>query len=198
MDNQDKFSKLKTHLAETDFFNDEEFEKLISFFTVTTLKKKEFFNKQGNLCHHLAFVNSGCLRAFHTDDKGDEFTMYFAFLNWWVGDKTSFYSGTPSRFSVQALEDSEIFYADNIKWEKALDEIPTFEKWYRVKTRKSYEATQQKIIDTQTESAEVKYLKLLKNAPDIVQRIPQHYIASYLGIKPQSLSRIRKNIFKPK
>ena len=198
MDNQDKFSKLKTHLAETDFFNDEEFEKLISFFTVTTLKKKEFFNKQGNLCHHLAFVNSGCLRAFHTDDKGDEFTMYFAFLNWWVGDKTSFYSGTPSRFSVQALEDSEIFYADKIKWEKALDEIPTFEKWYRVKTRKSYEATQQKIIDTQTESAEVKYLKLLKNAPDIVQRIPQHYIASYLGIKPQSLSRIRKNIFKPK
>ena len=198
MDNQDKFSKLKTHFAETDFFNDEEFEKLISFFTVTTLKKKEFFNKQGNLCRHLAFVNSGCLRAFHTDDKGDEFTMYFAFLNWWVGDKTSFYSGTPSRFSVQALEDSEIFYADKIKWEKALDEIPCFEKWYRVKTRKSYEATQQKIIDTQTESAEVKYLKLLKNAPDIVQRIPQHYIASYLGIKPQSLSRIRKNIFKPK
>ena len=198
MNNQDKFSKLKAHFAETDFFSDEEFEKLISFFTVTTIKKKEFFNKQGNLCLHLAFVNSGCLRAFHTDDKGDEFTMYFAFLNWWVGDKTSFYSGTPSRFSVQALEDSEIFYADKIKWEKALDEIPTFEKWYRVKTRKSYEATQQKIIDTQTESAEVKYLKLLKNAPDIVQRIPQHYIASYLGIKPQSLSRIRKNIFKPK
>ena len=198
MDNQEKFSKLKTHFAETDNFSDEEFEKLISFFTVTTLKKKEFINKQGNLCPHLAFVNSGCLRAFHTDDKGDEFTMYFAFLNWWVGDKTSFYSGTPSRFSVQALEDSEIFYADKIKWEKALDEIPTFEKWYRVKTRKSYEATQQKIIDTQIESAEVKYLKLLKNAPEIVQRIPQHYIASYLGIKPQSLSRIRKNIFKPK
>ena len=198
MDNQDKFSKLKTHLAETDFFNDEEFEKLISFFTVTTLKKKEFFNKQGNLCHHLAFVNSGCLRAFHTDDKGDEFTMYFAFLNWWVGDKTSFYSGTPSRFSVQALEDSEIFYADKTKWERALDEIPAFEKWYRVKTRKSYEATQQKIIDTQTETGEQKYLKLLKNAPDIIQRIPQHYIASYLGIKPQSLSRIRKNISKPK
>ena len=198
MDNREKFSKLKAHIAETDNFSDEEFEKIISIFTVSTLKKKEFFNQQGNLCKHLAFVNSGCLRAFHTDDKGDEFTMYFAFLNWWVGDKTSFYSGTPSRFSVQALEDTEIFYADKTNWETALDEIPTFEKWYRVKTRKSYEATQQKIIDTQTESAEEKYLKLLKNAPDIVQRIPQHYIASYLGIKPQSLSRIRKNICKPK
>ncbi|MEO8151257.1 MAG: Crp/Fnr family transcriptional regulator [Bacteroidia bacterium] len=197
MEPENKFAKLKAHFAETDLFSGEDFEKLISYFTVTTLKKKEFFNKQGELCRHLAFVNSGCLRAFHTDDKGDEFTMYFAFLNWWVGDKTSFYSGTPSRFSVQALEDSEIFYADKTNWEKALDEIPAFEKWYRIKTRKSYEATQQKIIDTQTESAEQKYLKLLKNAPDIVQRIPQHYIASYLGIKPQSLSRIRKNIFKP-
>ena len=195
---KNEFSKLKAHFDETDFFSDEEFEKLISSFEIATLKKKEYFNQQGALCKHLAFVNSGCLRAFHTNDKGDEFTMYFAFLNWWVGDKTSFYSGTPSRFSVQALEDSEIIYADKIKWEKALDEIPAFEKWYRVKTRKSYEATQQKIIDTQTESAEQKYLKLLKNAPDIVQRIPQHYIASYLGIKPQSLSRIRKNIFSPK
>ena len=196
MDSIDKFSKLKTHFAETDLFSDEEFEKLISFLTVGTLKKKEFFNQQESLCRHLAFVNSGCLRAFHTDEKGNEFTMYFAFLNWWIGDKSSFYSGTPSRFSVQALEDSEIFYANKENWEKALDQIPAFEKWYRVKTRRSYEATQQKIIDSQTESAEQKYLKLLKNAPEIVQRIPQHYIASYLGIKPQSLSRIRKNIFK--
>ena len=151
MKDQDKFIKLKDHFAETDSFSDEEFERLISFFTIRTLEKKEFFNMQGYLCKHLAFVNSGCLRAFHTDDKGDEFTMYFAFLNWWVGDKASFYSGTPSRFSVQALEDSEIFYADKTTWEMALDQIPAFEKWYRIKTRKSYEATQQKIIDTQTE-----------------------------------------------
>jgi CRP-like cAMP-binding protein len=120
--------------------------------------------------------------------------MYFAFLNWWTGDKTSFYSGTPARYSVQALEDSVLFRADKKNWEEALEKIPTFEKWYRVKVRKSYEATQQKLIDSQTQSAEEKYLLLLERAPEIVQRIPQHYIASYLGIKPQSLSRIRKII----
>lgn len=124
--------------------------------------------------------------------------MYFAFINWWTGDKTSFYSDVPSRFSVQALEDSEIFRADRVRWEQALDTIPAFEKWYRVKTRKSYEAAQQKIIDNQTDTAEEKYLKLLVKSPEMVQRIPQHYIASYLGIKPQSLSRIRKNILKGK
>ena len=193
-----KFSNLRNHITETDFFSDDEFEKLISYFTIVNLKKKEYFTVQGELCRYLAFVNSGCLRAFHTDNKGNEFTMYFAFLNWWTGDKTSFYSGTPSRFSVQALEDSEILQANKEKWEEALDQIPAFEKWYRVKARKSYEAAQQKLIDTQTESAEEKYLKLVKTAPEIVQRIPQHYIASYLGIKPQSLSRIRKNIFKKK
>ena len=193
---ENKFSKLRNHFAETDVFSDREFEQLLSYLNVVTLKKKEYFTVQGELCRYLAFVNVGCLRAYHTDDKGDEFTMYFAFENWWTGDKTSFYSGTPSRFSVQALEESEIFRADKTNWERALDTIPVFEKWYRVKARKSYEAAQQKLIDNQTESAEEKYLKLLKNAPEIVQKIPQHYIASYLGIKPQSLSRIRKNIFK--
>jgi CRP-like cAMP-binding protein len=134
------------------------------------------------------------MRAFYTDDKGDDFTMYFAFQNWWTGDKSSFYAGSPSRFNVQALEDSLILKADKSKWEKALDDVPSFEKWYRIKTRKSYEAAQQKIIENQTRSAEEKYLDLLKRSPEIVQRIPQHYIASYLGIRPQSLSRIRKNL----
>jgi CRP-like cAMP-binding protein len=198
MEQNIKFSNLRKHFADTDYFTDADFEKFVSYLTPVTLRKKEFFTVQGEQCRYLAFVNTGCLRAFHTDSKGDEFTMYFAFVNWWTGDKTSFYSDTPSRFSVQALEETEIFRADKKKWEEALDKIPAFEKWYRIKTRKSYEATQQKIIDTQTASAEEKYLKLLKNAPEIVQRIPQHYIASYLGIKPQSLSRIRKNIFKTK
>ncbi|MBS1656733.1 MAG: Crp/Fnr family transcriptional regulator [Bacteroidetes bacterium] len=196
--NQQQFSNLRMHFEETDHFSDEAFKKFTSILTPVVLKKKEFFNMQNEQCRYLAYVNSGCLRAFYTDNKGDEFTMYFAFQNWWIGDKTSFYSGTPSRFSVQALEDAEVFRADKTKWEKALDEIPEFEKWYRVKTRKSYEASQQKLISSQTESAEEKYLKLLKNAPDIVQRIPQHYIASYLNIKPQSLSRIRKTIFSKK
>jgi len=194
----DKFLNLRKHFEETDHFTDEEFEKFVSFLTPVTIKKKEFFTHQGEHCRYLGFVNSGCLRAFYTGENGDEFTMYFAFLNWWTGDKTSFYSGGPSRFSVQAIEESVIFRSDKINWERALDELPVFEKWYRVKTRKSYEATQQRLIDSQTESAEQKYLKLLEKAPEMVQRIPQHYIASYLNIKPQSLSRIRKNIFSKK
>ncbi len=190
-----RFAVLRKHFNGSADFSDEDFEKLISYLTPVSLRKKEMFTVQGEKCNYLAFVSSGCLRAFHTDTKGNDFTMYFAFKDWWTGDKESFYSDTPARFNVQALEDSEILKADKVLWEQALDQIPVFEKWYRIKTRKSYEAAQQKLIEAQTESAEEKYLKLLKNAPEIVQRIPQHYIASYLGIKPQSLSRIRKKIF---
>lgn len=190
----DKFSNLRNHFERTHHFTDEEFNTLISYLKVKTLKKKEFFNVQGNYCRYASYVNSGCLRAFHTDNKGDEFTIYFAFPDSWSGDKTSFYSNEPSIFSIQALEDSEIFYADKNGWEEAMDRIGIFEKWYRASARKTIEDSQRKLIEWQTKSAEEKYLKLLQDAPDIVQRIPQHYIASYFGIKPQSLSRIRKNI----
>lgn len=120
--------------------------------------------------------------------------MYFAFDDYWIGDKTSFYSEAPARFSTQALEPSDLLACDKADWEDALVAIPAFERFYRVKVRRSYEATQQRLIDVHTESAQEKYLKLVQKSPDVVARIPQKYIASYLGIQPQSLSRIRKQL----
>lgn len=194
MEENATFRNLRAHLEATHPFTDEEFACLTSYLAVKELKKKEFFNLQGQYCRYASFVDSGCLRAFHTNDHGDEFTVYFALPGSWSGDKTSFYSNRPSIFSIQALEDSVLFYADRKGWEEAMDRIPVFEKWYRSLSRKTLEETQRKLVEWQTKSAEEKYLRLLADAPDIVQRIPQHYIASYFGIKPQSLSRIRKNI----
>ncbi|QMU28167.1 Crp/Fnr family transcriptional regulator [Adhaeribacter radiodurans] len=175
-------------------FSAEEFHQLTSYFKVRVLKKKEFFNHQNQYCRYVALVNSGCLRGFHTNDKGDELTLFFAFAGQWAGDKTSFYSGHPSISGIQALEKTEIVYVDKHDWETAMDRTPAFEKWYRRRSRETLEETQRKFIARQTESAEEKYLNLLKNEPAIVARIPQQYIASYFGIKPQSLSRVRKLI----
>lgn len=187
-----KFSNLRKHFEATHPFSDEEFNQLTSYLHIKVLKKKEFFNLQGHHCRYASYVNTGCLRAYHVCEKEDDFTVYFAFADSWSGDKTSFYSNQPSLFSIQALEDSELFYADKKSWEEAMDKIPVFESWYRASARKTIEEGQRKLIEWQTKSAEEKYLKLLEEAPAIVQRIPQHYIASFLGIKPQSLSRIRK------
>lgn len=190
----DKFLQLRKVIETSGdtIFSDEDFQQLASYFKTRVLKKKEFFNHQNQYCRFVAFVNSGCLRCFHTNDKGEELTLFFAFAGNWAGDKTSYYSGHPSISSIQALESSEIVYVDKDNWETAMDNIPVFEKWYRKRSRETLEETQRKFVSRQTESAEEKYLNLLKNEPDIVARIPQQYIASYFGIKPQSLSRVRK------
>jgi len=198
MDESAAVEMMKHHIREIEPISDSDFDALASLFSLRIFKTKDYFTRQNQVCKSFAFVASGCLRAFNIDSKGEEYTMYFAFQNWWIGDKTSFYSNTPARFDTQALEECALLVCERHNWEKALNDISSFERWYRVKTRRSYEAAQQKLIDTHTESAEEKYLKLLKNSPEIVQRIPQHYIASYLGIKPPSLSRIRKSIFRAK
>ncbi len=193
-DQPNPFERLRSHIEQQLTIPDDEFELLITFFTPITLKKKEEFYRQGDRCRAFAFVISGCLRTYHIDAKGDEFTIYFAFPEWWIGDPASFFGGTPARYSCQALEECTLLHADKEHFEGAIDAVPTFDRWYRHKMRASYAAAQQKLIEAHAQSAEEKYLSLLARDPDIVQRIPQTYIASYLGIKPQSLSRIRKTI----
>jgi CRP-like cAMP-binding protein len=180
----DKFLQLRKAIEASGdgTFNDADFKELFSYFKHRVLKKKEFFNRQDQYCRYVAMVNTGCLRCFHTNDKGDELTLFFAFAGNWAGDKTGFYSGHPSISSIQALETSEIVYVDKDNWEAAMDRIPAFEKWYRRRSRETLEETQRKLISRQTESAEEKYLNMLKYEPSIVKRIPQQYIASYFAL----------------
>jgi CRP-like cAMP-binding protein len=188
------FALLWKHISKLARISDEEFERLAEYFSIRTFRKKDYFTRQGEVCRHLAFVNSGCFRAFNIDKNGNEFTIYFSFEDGWIGDKTSFYANSPTLISIQALEPGEVLSIGQKDFETALEKIPSFEKWYRIRSLKSYQAIQQKLITIHAETAEERYLKLLEKQPELVNRIPQHYIASYLGIKPQSLSRIRKNI----
>jgi CRP-like cAMP-binding protein len=185
---------LLRHIREIEPISDDEFAALAPRFHATRLPKGGYFTRQDEVCTRFAFVTSGCLRAFSVNPRGDEYTMYFAFADWWIGDKTSFYSGTPARFSTQSLEDAELLVCDKSEWECALAEIPAFERFYRTKVRRSYEAAQQRLIEAHSESAEEKYVRLIERSPDIVARIPQRFIASYLGIQPPSLSRIRRKL----
>ncbi len=194
LDRDAALALMRDHIRQTHAISDHDFAALATGFSIAFEKKKACFTRQGEMCRHFAFVASGCLRAFSTDEQGSEYTMYFAFRDWWIGDKTSFYSDTPARFSTQVIEDAVLLVCGKADWERALAEIPSFERWYRDKVRRSYEAAQQKLIDAHSESAEEKYLKLIERSPEIVARIPQAYIASFLGIKPPSLSRIRRKI----
>lgn len=191
------FDRLKKHLQSAVFFTDTDLESLIPFIEPMHLSKKKFLFKQGEIDRYVGFVNKGCLRYFFTDDKAIEHILYFALEEWWVGDLNSFYMNEPTPNNLQALEDCELFLFSLGSFEGARKAISSFNEFITLKHRKAYTAVQQKSFETRAVTAEEKYQKLLQSSPGIFQRVPQHYIASYLGIAPESLSRIRKKIMKP-
>ena len=188
------YSQMRVILESTSPFSDGEFAELCALVKVIRLKKNEFLFQEGEVDRYVGFVKSGCLRYFMIDNEANDHTIYFAIENWWIGDMQSFFSETPSLYSIQALEDCELFAFSRKDFQYALDSIPAFSSHFNKAVPKSYAAMQQRFIQIRALTAEERYLSLLKKQPQIFQRVPQFLIASYLGIKPQSLSRIRKKL----
>ena len=172
-------------------------EAFIRILKVKYLKKKEFLLQDGEVCDHISFVNKGCLRVFY-NVEGVENTVQFFFADSWYTDYASFLEETPAVENVQALEPSEIiqFKKDNLY--QLYQDYPVFERLGRLRAEYAFLAISKLNQMLINEEPEQRYLNLLKQRPELVQKIPQHYIASYLGIQPESLSRIRKRILRTK
>lgn len=175
-------------------FTEEEFALFLSYFTVKTITKKDYYLRAGECCHSKAYLNKGCARNFVLDEQGHERILFFAFEDWWLGDFDSYYSGKPATNYIQLLEDSELLVISKENFQKAEKEIPKLTQWYSFKMLRSASASRNRIEEMKTLSAEERYLKLIENQPHIFQRIPLQYIASYLNIEPQSLSRMRHRL----
>lgn len=179
-------------------FTDEEFADLLSHFRKGMIRKKEFYLRPGDICRSKTYLNRGCARNFVVDDHGHERILFFAFEDWWLGDFESFYSGTPGTNYVQALEDCEIITITKEAFHSLESRIPKLLQWYTYKMTRSAGASLKRIEELRTLSPEERYLNLLKKQPDLLQRIPLQYIAAYLNIEPQSLSRMRSRLAKKK
>ncbi len=175
-------------------FTEEEFALFLSYFTVKTIAKKEYYLRAGECCHSKAYLNKGCARNFVLDEKGHERILFFPFEDWWLGDFDSYYSGKPATNYIQLLEDSELLVISKENFQKLEQEIPKLKQWYTSKVLRAASAARTRIEEMKTLSAEERYLDLLEKQPHILQRIPQQYIASYLNIEPQSLSRMRNRL----
>ena len=177
---------------------DTEFEKLSDWFVPIKLENKMQFVKEGQVSRNLYFVDSGATHTFSIDKKGETHTVQFGFEGYWVGDMYSFFSGNSAVFNLETLEPTTLFAMKHVDFEKACKQIPKFEMFFRILVQNGYLSSLQRIAKSFSEDAEQRYLMLIKNHPDIPQRVPQYLVASYLGIKPQSLSRIRQNLVKKK
>ncbi len=158
------------------------------------LRKRQYFLQEGNVSYHSAWVIKGCLRTYSVNENGLEQTMQIAVEGWWSTDMYSFLTGEPSIYNIEAIEDTEILVLDKIGREKIFESIPAFERLMRLLIEKNMVANQQRMNDFMSKNAEERYLKFTKSYPHILQRVPLHIIASYLGITPETLSRIRKQL----
>lgn len=190
------FDALRSYMQKHTDLKDEEFEFVSSFFTPVTIKRNEFLLREGEVCRYGYFVVKGVLRLYSIDKKGEEHIIQFALEDWWISDVSSMISGKASIYNIDALEDSDILQIDKNSFEKFISLSPKFEKMFNLGSQKSRIALQERVTNFLSMTAEEKYLFMINKYPDIINRVPQRHIASFLGITPESLSRVRKNLSK--
>jgi CRP-like cAMP-binding protein len=163
------------------------------YFQSKTLQRRETLHNTHVICGNVYFIEKGIIRYFQIED-GEEVTGQFFFEGGWYTDLESFLSNNYSRQTAQAIEGSSLLYISKSDLEKLYTEVPKFERFGRLMAEQAFIGLRKKTDNLTLLNAKERYLNLLKQRPKVIERIPQHYIASYLGIKPQSLSRIRKNL----
>ena len=168
---------------------------LTAHFKARKLRKRQYFLQEGDVCKYIGFIVKGSARTFTVDEKGHEHILKLSVENWWLTDFESFYLLTPSRFNIEALEELEILQSTNAEIEEFLKKIPAFLAMSNVISQNNTIAAQKR-MQAINYSAEERYEELVSNYPHFLQRFPQNMIASYLGLSPETLSRIRKNSFK--
>jgi CRP-like cAMP-binding protein len=188
------FEQLFKHVSAKIAIGDHEKNVCRALFKPHTLHRKQFLIRQGEICRNLAFVEKGLLRSYTIDEKGGEHIVQFAPEGWWISDIYSFHTEEPCEYNIDALETTEMLVLNKQSWEQLLEQAPVFERYFRILTQNSLVAYQRRVARTLMRTAEEVYMEFLRIYPEIAQRVPQHNIASYLGITPESLSRIRRQI----
>lgn len=188
------FELLYQKLIEKITLSEEEFDLCKGFFIPRRLRRKHFLLQEGNVCKYTAFLEKGLLRSYTVDKKGAEHILQFAFEGWWIADIYSFLTHEPSMYNIEALEDTELLLITKTSLDTLMEKLPGIEHYFHVITQNHLIATQRRLMGSLTETAEERYLTFIKLYPDCLARVPQHMIASYLGITRETLSRIRKEM----
>jgi CRP-like cAMP-binding protein len=186
------FELLYKKLSEKISLTADEFENCKDHFLPKKLRKRQYLLQEGAICKYQAFVVKGILRSYTVDEKGAEHVLQFASEGWWIADLSSYITGEPSLFDIDALEDAELLLLSKPSWDQLLQTLPKFEHYFRILIQNNLIATQKRLMQSLTETAEEKYEKFMQTYPACIQRVPQHMIASYIGISRETLSRLRK------
>lgn len=169
-------------------------DQLISHCKIKLVKKGDFLLRQGEKCKHSFFIEKGLLRQYSIDNKGKEHILQFAPENWFMSDRESVYFDSPSNYFIQAIENTEVFLIDESLMLQLSKSNPTFLEFNNKLLHNHIRGLQKRITLLLSATAEERYLDFIRIYPDLTLRVSQSSIASYLGITPESLSRVRKEL----
>jgi CRP-like cAMP-binding protein len=173
---------------------EEEQAQIRQYLSVKKLRKRQYLLQEGDVCKTIAFVSKGALRAYSVDENGGEHIIQFALEEWIISDLYSFLTGEPATYNIDAIEDSELVLISRSAHDELLQKMPKFETFTRLNLTNAYLSMQRRLTSVLSSTLEERYEDFMKLYPHIAQRVPQHMIASYLGLKPETLSRVRKRI----
>lgn len=158
------------------------------------VKRRQFILQEGDVCKHYTFVVNGCFKMYKIDAKGIEHNLQFAIENGWIADIGSFHSEKPSELYIEALEQSTILQIAKPDLLFLYSNYPKFDRNFRVLIENAFINIQKRVLQNISSTAEERYLDFLKNHPNLFNRISNVQIASYIGVTPEFLSKIRRNI----
>ena len=188
------FGVLRSYLEARAAFTESDLDSLRAAFTYMRLSPGHFLQRAGDVARHAAFVATGCLRNYVIDARGKEHIVQFAPETWWLADNTSLQTRNPTQYFYQAVEDSEVLLIDPIAHQRMVDQVPGYAASFRAGLQKHAAAKDVRIVNSLSATAEERYLEFMQTYPSIAQRVPQWMLASYLGVSPETVSRIRKNL----
>jgi CRP-like cAMP-binding protein len=193
---QHNFALIRKNIEKQIVISDDEFKFFSDFLTEKKILKKEFLLKEGEVCNYTGFVTQGCLRTFTRNHEGNENVTRFAIEDYWVGDLYSYLTGDVSPYNIEATIDTKVLLIHKNDMEKVYEQVPKFERFFRIIVQRGYIALEKRFSIDLNSSALQKYENLLQKFNDIELRVSQKHIASYLGITPESLSRIKRKTYK--
>lgn len=188
------YDLLRAHLQARVPLTEADFTTFCGYLRPLALRKRQHLLQAGEVCSHFTFVTQGCLRSYSLTAEGHEHTLQFAPEDWWISDLYSLLTRQPSTMSIDALEGSQLLLLDQADLESIYARCPVFERYFRLLMQSRYVVLQARVNAALSQTAAEKYQHFLRKYPTIVQRVPQHVIASYLGLTPESLSRVRRQL----
>ena len=174
--------------------SEEEQELIKKYLTLKKLRKKQYLLQEGDVCKCVAFVEKGALRSYKVNEDGSEHIVQFALEGQFLTDLYSFLTNEPSIYNIDAIEESELVLITKSASDELRKRSPKYQEFIFQATSAAYIELERRMTSVISLSLEERYKELTAYHPDIIQRLPQHMIAGYMGLTPETLSRVRKRI----